>query len=283
MSRTEEVGVVGLGQMGSGIALSLARSGQVVLGVDPLGRPDVVGVEEVDLATAAGRCEVVVLSLPGSEQVEEVLAGPDGLLALDVPPRLVVDTSTSDPHVTRRLAARMTEAGHVLVDAPVSGGPSGAREGALTVFLGCPDEHLDRVRSVLEPVAGTVNHVGDVGAGNVAKLVNNLLCGIHLAAAREAWGLAQAAGIDPDRLLTAINGASGRSAVTEVNMPRWVLSDAYDSGFPVGLMSRDVALAASVAEQLGADGPLSATAVDLWQQLRDDVGPDADFNRMVNL
>lgn len=283
MRGMESVAVVGLGQMGSGIALSLARSGQVVLGVDPLGRPDVAGVEQVDLATAVGRCEVVVLSLPGSEQVEDVLTGPDGLLALDLQPRLVVDTSTSDPQVTRRLAARMTEAGHVLVDAPVSGGPSGAREGALTVFLGCPDEHVDRVRWVLEPVSATVNHVGDVGAGNVAKLVNNLLCGIHLAAAREAWGLAQAAGIDPARLLTAINGASGRSAVTEVNMPRWVLSGTYDSGFPVGLMSRDVTLAAGVAEQLGVSGPLSGTAVDLWQQLREDVGPHADFNRMVNL
>lgn len=280
---TERAVVVGLGQMGSGIALSLARAERQVLGVDPVNHPDISGVEQVDLVQAIRRCEVIVLSLPGSEQVQDVLAGPQGLLSQDVSPRLVVDTSTSDPRVTRQLAARVAEAGHVLVDAPVSGGPSGARDGALTVFLGCPEEQLDRVRDVLEPMAAQITHVGDVGAGNFAKLVNNLLCGIHLTAVREAWALAEAGGIDPARLLTAINRASGRSAVTEVNMPRWVLSGTYDSGFPVGLMSRDVGLAVGVAEQLGVAGPLSATVVGQWQQLLDDVGPEADFNRMVDL
>lgn len=283
MSRTEEVGVVGLGQMGSGIALSMARAGRTVLGVDPASHLDPAGIDRVELEQAVGRCEVLVLSLPGSEQVQAVLTGPHGLMSQDVPPRLVVDTSTSDPQVTRQLAGTLAEAGHVLVDAPVSGGPSGARDGALTVFLGCPDEQLDRVREVLGPVAAQVTHVGGVGAGNFAKLVNNLLCGIHLTAAREAWALASAGGIEPSRLLTAINRASGRSAVTEVNLPRWVLSGTYDSGFPVGLMSRDVSLATHVAERLGVAGPLSGTAVDQWQQLLADVGPAADFNRMVEL
>lgn len=277
-----DIAVVGLGQMGAGIAASLARAGRAVLGVDPGTDADLPGVERVSLPEALDRCEVLVLSLPGPAQVEAVLAGPDGLLARDAPPRLVIDTSTSDPVLTRDLGARLAASGHVLADAPVSGGPSGAREGALTVFLGCADDQLDRVQAQLTPLVGQLTHVGGVGAGHTAKLVNNLLCGIHLSAAREAWHIARAGGIDPSRLFAAVNRASGRSAVTEVNVPRWVLTGSYDSGFPVGLMARDVGLAADMARQLGLTTPMSATAVAQWERLLDDVGPDADFNRMVD-
>lgn len=275
------IAVVGLGQMGSGMAQTLATAGLTVLGVDngPASTPD--GVERVDLATALTRAEVVLLSLPGSAQVEEVLTGDQGLLSLGVPPRLVLDTSTCDPGRTRALAAALADQWHDLVDAPVSGGASGALAGALTVFLGCPEAHLERVRAVLAPLAAQVNHVGDVGAGHTAKLVNNLLCGIHLAAAREAVAIAESGGIDPARLVEALNTASGRSAVTEVNLPRWVLSDTFDSGFPVGLMARDVALAASVAEASGLHTPLADLAAGAWADLREDLGPGADFNRMV--
>lgn len=273
--------VVGLGQMGSGMAQALVRGGHQVLGVDDGAASTPDGVERVDLATALTGADVVVLSLPGSVQVEQVLTGEQGLTSLDVPPRLVLDTSTCDPATTRTLAATLASAGHALIDAPVSGGASGARDGALTVFLGCPQEHVERAREVLTPLAGTVTHVGDVGAGHTAKLVNNLLCGIHLAAAREALAIAEAGGIDPGRLVEAINTASGRSAVTEVNLPRWVLSGTYDSGFTAGLMARDVALAAQVARASGLHTPLADLAEREWQQLLDAAGPEADFNEMV--
>lgn len=273
--------VVGLGQMGSGMAQSLVRRGHRVLGVDDgeASTPD--GVERVDLPTALTRADVVVLSLPGSAQVEQVLTGEHGLTSLELSSRLVLDTSTSDPATTRTLAATLATSGHLLVDAPVSGGASGARDGALTVFLGCPQQHVERVREVLRPLAAQVTHIGDVGAGHTAKLVNNLLCGIHLAAAREALAIAHAGGIEPDRLVEAINTASGRSAVTEVNLPRWVLSGTYDSGFPTGLMARDVALAAQVARASGLHTPLADLADGEWQQLLDATGPGADFNEMV--
>ncbi len=273
--------VVGLGQMGSGMAESLVRGGHRVLGVDDGAAPTPDGVERVELATALTRACVVVLSLPGSEQVQEVLTGQQGLSCLDVPPRLILDTSTSDPATTQTLAAALTASGHVLVDAPVSGGASGARDGTLTVFLGCSQQHVERVREVLTPLAAQVTHVGGVGAGHTVKLVNNLLCGIHLAAAREALAIAGAGGIEPDRLVEAINTASGRSAVTEVNLHRWVLSGTFDSGFPAGLMARDVALAVQVAQASGLHTPLADLADREWQRLRDEAGPEADFNEMA--
>lgn len=269
--------MVGLGHMGAGMAASLARAGHRVLGVDPGPVPTPDGVERVTLAEALESARVLVLSLPGTEQVEQLLPNLEQASA----PLLIIDASTCPPADTQRRAEQLAVHGHVLVDAPVSGGPSGAADGALTVFLGCPDPHLAGVLEALEPLAAHVNHVGEVGAGNTAKLLNNLLCGIHLAAAQAVHGAADASGVEIDRLLAALNTASGRSAVTEVNLPRWVLSGSFDSGFPVGLMARDVDLAATMTEELGISSPLIAAARDMWSVLREQLGPREDFNRMV--
>lgn len=203
------------------------------------------------------------------------------ILAAAPHPLLVIDTSTCPPQDARRRTDALSGRGHVLVDAPVSGGPSGAREGALNVFLGCPAEHLELVRAALEPIASGVHHVGPSGAGATAKLMNNLLCGIHLCAARALLDGATAAGVDAEPLVAAINGASGRSAVTEVNLPRWVLSDAFDSGFPVGLMQRDVRLAAEMLSRDGNATPVVEAAAAMWEGLLESGGARADFNRMV--
>lgn len=269
--------VVGLGHMGAGIATSLARAGHRVLGVDPGPVPTPEGVERTTLPEALAEAQVLVLSLPGTEQVDQLLPDLEHASA----PVLVIDASTCPPADTRRRAEWLAGHGHVLVDAPVSGGPSGAAEGALTVFLGCSEEDLPQVLDVLEPLAAHVNHVGDVGAGNTAKLMNNLLCGVHLSAAQALHGAAAASGVDVERLLAAVNTASGRSAVTEVNLPRWVLSGSFDSGFPVGLMARDVGLAAEMAEQLGVSSALVSAARGMWDELLEQIGPTEDFNRMV--
>ena len=269
--------VVGLGHMGSGMAASLVRAGYRVLGVDPSPAPTPAGVERTSLPLALTEAQVLVLSLPGTEQVDHVL--PEFEHAPS--PVLVIDASTCPPADTRRRAEWLAGHGHVLVDAPVSGGPSGAAEGALTVFLGCPDRHLDVVREALDPLAAQVKHVGDVGAGNTAQLMNNLLCGIHLAAAQALAGAASTSGLDFERLVSAINAGSGRSAVSEVNLPRWVLSEAFDSGFPTGLMARDVDLAAEMVGELGASSPLVEAARSMWAELAENVGPTEDFNTMV--
>lgn len=269
--------VIGLGHMGGGMAASLRRAGHRVLGVDPGPVPTPEGVERVELASAIAQASVIVLSLPGTAQVDELVPA----LAAAPAPRLIIDASTCPPEDTRRRAAQLAEQQHVLVDAPVSGGPSGAATGNLTVFLGCPEAERTRVLAALEPLAAHVNHVGDTGAGATAKLLNNLLCGINLAAARALHGAAEASGVDAGRLAEAINTASGRSGVTQVNLPQWVLSGSYDSGFPVGLMARDVQLAAEMTEQLGASSALVDAARDMWAGLLESEGPRADFNRMV--
>lgn len=269
--------VVGLGHMGSGMAASLVRAGYRVLGVDPSPVPTPAGVERTSLPLALTEAQVLVLSLPGTEQVDHVL--PEFEHAPS--PVLVIDASTCPPADTRRRAEWLSGHGHVLVDAPVSGGPVGAAEGALTVFLGCPDRHLDVVLEALDPLAAQVKHVGDVGAGNTAQLMNNLLCGIHLAAAQALAGAASSSGLDLERLVSAINAGSGRSAVSEANRPRQVLSESLDSGVPVGLMARDVALAADMLGELGASSPLVEAARSMWAGLAENGGPTADVTTMV--
>ncbi|WP_312856639.1 NAD-binding protein [Phytoactinopolyspora halotolerans] len=134
---------------------------------------------------------------------------------------------------------------------------------------------------MLDAITAHSVHVGGPSAGHTAKLINNLLCATHLQITGEALRVAQAAGLDPERVVDAVNAASGRSAVTEINLARWVLPGTFDSGFTLGLMARDVALAAQTATALGVDAPLVDDVNRTWQQTRDRLGAEADFNRMA--
>jgi 3-hydroxyisobutyrate dehydrogenase len=285
------IGVIGLGNMGRGMALSLRRRGFDVMGYDPAPAAREAsaadGIEIVAGASALWQaCGAVVLSLPTPEVVEAVLLGPDGPLHGSQPGLLVIDTSTSDPAVTRRIANALEPAGIDLVDAPVSGGPKGAHAATLTMVIGGSDRAVERAEPVLAAMSATRVHVGDVGAGHVTKLANNLLCAAHLITAAEAVRMAKDAGVDPERLLAGINAGSGRSGVTQVNFPTWVLNGAFDSGFTMKLMRKDVRLAEALIGALGLDLPLSGEAARLWRESAKapaEISDDADFNAIVKL
>ena len=282
------VGVVGLGNMGRGMALTLQRGGHQVLGFDALETTrSALAAEGLETATSlAALCATagtIVLSLPTAAIVEEVVAGPDGILAHGRPGLLVIDTSTSHPDVTRKLASRLAGRGISMIDAPVSGGPKGAITGTMTMVLGGSDPDVARAMPVLEAMSAKRVHVGPVGAGHVTKIVNNLLCAAHLLTGAEAVRLAQGAGVDPERMLEGINAGSGRSGVTQVNFPTWILNNAFNSGFSMKLMRKDVRLAEQVIGELGLDLPLAADTARIWAGSAD-VIPDAeDFNRIVEL
>ena len=284
---TERVGVVGLGRMGLAMATTLQRAGVPVAGFDIAAaardRASAKGLEvaggQADLLQA---CTIVLASLPDDAAVTALVEGSGGLL--DGPAgRLLIDTSTVEPRTSRRLEATLQAAGHAMLDAPVSGGPAGAEAGTLTVMLGGSEADLARAQPVFAALARTVVHVGPSGAGAVAKLVNNLLCAAHLLTNGEAMRLAEAAGVPAARVLEAVNAASGRSAVSEVNMPRWILSGAFDSGFTMGLMRKDVGLAARLIEASGLDAPLCREVAARWAMSAERLADDADFNRIAAL
>lgn len=281
---TNTVGVVGLGVMGSGMAQHLSEEGFSVLAYDPA--PGAVErqefpVEAMSVEDLARTADYLLLSVPGSAQVEDVMAT---VLTYARPGLVVVDTSTSDPQVTRRMAAKAAEAGVLFVDAPVSGGRTGALNGTLRSFVGGSKEAIAKAGPLIQALtAGRAVFVGGPGAGHIVKLLNNAMVAAHLAIAGEALAIADAFELDPETVLNAINGATGRSGVTEVNVPTWVMSGTFDSGFTMGLMSRDVALATEVGAAAGAPVPLLSLTADRWGSMLAQAGAGADFNESVRL
>ncbi|SAL75137.1 6-phosphogluconate dehydrogenase [Caballeronia terrestris] len=280
------VGVIGLGNMGRGMALSLKRGGYAVLGFDAA--PGVAaklqeeGVEARESVAAIARdADVLILSLPTSDIVEQVVLGADGVAANAKPGLIVVDTTTADPNSTRKVAAALAEMKIGFVDGPVSGGPKGAATATMTMVLGGSEQDVAAVEPILSVISAKRVHVGPAGAGHVTKIINNLLTGIHLLAASEAVRAAEAAGVDPQKLVEALNGGSGRNSATLTNYPTWIFNDKFDSGFTMKLMRKDVRLAMDLLRGQGAEAPMSAEAGRLWAESAKTIGDAEDFNRIV--
>jgi 3-hydroxyisobutyrate dehydrogenase len=275
--------VVGLGNMGLGMAQTLARAGRTPRGFDISPQRCALAVQtSIDVAPsldgALTGSEIVLLSLPHGRAVGAILDVALQTMAAD---GVVVDTSTVDVAESRAFAARAAAAGRNFLDAPVSGGPAGAAAGKLTMMIGGEAAALGRVRPVLEAIAARIVHVGASGAGQVAKLANNILIATHLVAAAEAVRMAQAAGVKAENVLEVVNAASGRSAATEVNFPRWLLSGSFDSGFTAGLMRKDVGLALQLARSAGVAAPVLSRAAETWLDRSSAIAAEADFNRVA--
>lgn len=284
----KKVGVVGLGNMGRGMAQSLMRGGFAVAGFDPSSQAAQAmageGVEiHESVAALASAVELVILSLPTSDVVEAVVFGDKGLAAGGRAGLLVVDTTTADPNSTRKVAAALAERGIRFVDAPVSGGPKGAATGTMTMVLGGTQADVDAVIPVLEAISAKRVHVGPVGAGHVTKLLNNLMCGAQLLIAGEAARIAKNAGLDPQQIFEGINAGSGRSGITQVNYPTWIFNGTFNSGFTMKLMRKDIRLAMALLDDTASSAPLSQEAGRLWAGSSQTIADDEDFNRIVQL
>ncbi|MES5045893.1 NAD(P)-dependent oxidoreductase [Rhizobium nepotum] len=279
------VGIIGLGSMGLGMAQTLAGRGFRTLGFDLSDdrralaqQSGIIAVETI--GDAFEESTFLVFSLPTAKDVASVVNDQIEVLKSRSNQRVVIiDTSTSEPDVSRELAAKLALLGHGFLDAPVSGGPSGAASGKLTMMIGGTDEDVALARPAIEAMAAKALHVGPSGAGNVAKLVNNLLAAAHMVTTSEGLKLALAAGIDPEAALRVLNAASGRSMISEVHFPTWIMSDRFDSGFSMGLMRKDVRLAHELAARTGADLPMAEVVAKLWSGSSDLKDTD-DFTRM---
>jgi len=274
------VAVIGLGNMGMAMLKRLIASGHRPRGwdLDPAKREAARQAgAEIAADLAASLAEITLFSLPHDAAVAAVLE--EALAALQ-PGAVIIDTSTLSPRAVRGFAEQAAAQGVSYLDAPVSGGPAGAAAGSMAMMVGGDAAALERATPILQHLTARLLHIGPSGAGQVAKLVNNLLVASHLVTAGEALRLGAAAGVAPEALLPVLNGASGRSAVTEVNWPRWIIPGTFDSGFSAGLMRKDVGLALELAREL--DVPLEATgrAALLWQELREAVPDEADFNHL---
>jgi 3-hydroxyisobutyrate dehydrogenase len=281
------IGFAGLGHMGTPMVGRLAGAGHRlrVYDISPTARARHEGMDGVavvsEVTEIADGADVVILMLPGSAVVAQVLLA-DGLLQHVASSAVVVDMSSSAPARTRELAAAAAERGVTLIDAPVSGGVAGARSGSLTIMAGGPAEVLDRLRPVLEVLGSHVVHAGTiVGAGHAIKALNNLMSAAHLLASSEALLAGRQFGLDPDVMLTIVNSSSGRSGSTQVKWPEFILSEAYDSGFGLQLMLKDMQIALQLEQDAGVPAPLGQAAVAAWAAAAEDLPPTADHTEIA--
>jgi 3-hydroxyisobutyrate dehydrogenase len=226
---------------------------------------------------------MVFLSLPTAAIVEEVISGAGGISEHARAGVLVIDTSTSHPDTTRRMLIKLNEVGMEFMDAPVSGGPKGAITGTMAMVIGASTKNFERAEPILTAMTGKRVHVGDVGAGHVAKIANNLFAAAHLLIAGEVTRMAAKAGVPTEQLLQGINAGSGRSFVTELNYPTWIMNDKFDSGFTMKLMRKDVRLSQDLIQALELDLPLAGKVAELWAKSADTIEDTEDFNRIVEL
>ncbi len=265
-----KVGFVGLGNIGEPMCRRLLENGYGVAiydvnpeAVSKLG--DTAAEPAENLKVLASSAEVVLLSLPGSDVVEEAVLGERGLVEGLSSGKVLIDTSSSRPSSTRDLAEKLAESGVEMLDAPVSGGVLRAEEGKLAVMVGGREEVFERHREVLEAFGERIFHVGDHGAGHLVKSLNNLLSATTLASATEAPILAQKAGVAPETLLEVINAGNGRSYSTEVKFPNFILNRSFDDGFALGLMVKDLKIALETAAEMGHPMFSGSAISQLWQ------------------
>ena len=234
-------------------------------------------------ADAARMRDIVVTCLPTSREVEGLLDGADGLLAGLQKGALVVDCTSGDPASSRRIASRLAEAGVSFIDAPVSGGVSGAEKGELTVMVGGKSADLEKARPVLEAFGKKIVHCGDVGAGDAIKAVNNALLAVHIWATAEGLAALAKSGVDPKIALDVINASSGRSNTSMNLFPERVTSRAFPRTFRLALLDKDVGIAADVARAQKVASPLLQLTAELFRLAHDELGEEADHVEAVKI
>ena len=283
---SETVLFIGLGAMGAPMSQRLSAAGhQLILCDVRAEHARVLATERGcghtaldDLAGAAATASAVVLMLPDSAAVESVF---DALLGHLRPGTLVVDMSSSSPTSSVGLAARAAERGVAFVDAPVSGGVPRAETGELAIMVGGSADAVERARPLLAALGSGITHVGAVGAGHAMKALNNLLSAIGLVAASEVLAIGVKQGLDPQVMLDVLNASTGGNHATRVKMSRFVLSRAFDSGFSMRLMVKDLQTALALARETGTPVPMSAEALREWTAAIGTLGTDADHTHIA--
>ena len=286
------IAFIGLGHMGGGMAPNLAKAGHEVrafdLSEDALKRAGERGCMIASSADeACNDADVVVTMLPAAKHVLDVYR--NHVFANAPKSALLIDCSTIDVGSAKTISDEASFAGFTMLDAPVSGGIAAAEGGSLTFMVGGSDEAFERGRPILEPMAKAVIHAGEAGAGQAAKICNNMILGATMAATCEAFVLARKLGLDLQTFFDISSKASGQSwSMTSYCPVPGVGPDTpadrgYEGGFASALMLKDLKLAAEAAQQVGAYTPMGAEAEELYQRFVNRGGGDRDFSALIKM
>ncbi len=283
------VGFVGLGVMGTPMVTHLHKGGHRVavhdLDMDAaralaagLGN----GARAADTpADAARGSDVVITMLPNGEVVQQVVFGEAGLAAGFERGALLLDTSSSQPWLTRQTASRLAGQGVAMMDAPVSGAQWGAEAATLAFMCGGTPEDLERVRPLLDCMGKSIFHLGPVGAGHAMKCINNLVTAITLSATAEGLVIGKAVGLDPQAMVQVMNVSTSMSWISQTHIESRVLSRKFDDPFKLELMLKDMGIAHTLAREAGISAPISGLGHQLWQAASRAAGPGASVSELV--
>lgn len=288
------VAFLGLGHMGLPMAKNLVAAGRAVRAYDVVdaavdaARAAGIPTAESPLEAVSG-ASVVLTMFPGGQQLLEAYRGVDGpgLLAVAEPGTLFLDCSTINVEDAREAARLALEAGHRSVDAPVSGGVVGAEAGTLTFMIGALPADLEAARPLLEVMGGKLVHCGEHGAGQAAKVCNNMILGVSMIAASEAFVLGEKLGLTHQALYDVVSTASGQcwSVTTNCPVPGPVPASPanrdYQPGFAGALMAKDLGLAMSAIESTGVAAELGPLAARIYERFRDEGGAGRDFSGII--
>lgn len=280
-----KVGFIGLGIMGKPMSKNLLKAGYslVVLNyhADTTAELVALGAESAETPQAvAAQSDIVITMLPNSPQVRQVVLGEHGVIDGARAGSVLIDMSSIAPLASREISARLAEKQIAMLDAPVSGGEPKAIDGSLSVMVGGDKEVFDRCYEVMKAMAGSVVHTGEIGAGNVTKLANQVIVALNIAAMSEALVLATKAGVNPDLVYQAIRGGLAGSTVLDAKAPM-VMDRNFKPGFRIDLHIKDLANALDTSHGIGAQLPLTAAVMEMMQALRvDDLG-NADHSALA--
>ena len=284
-----KVAFLGLGDIGALMASHLAREpfdlvvwNRTASKSESFGREYKARVARTP-AEAVKDAQVVITCLPSSVEVEAILHGENGMLESLRRGAVMIDCTSGDPPTSRSIAAELGGRGVEFIDAPVSGGTTAAKAGALTVMWGGEESVFERVRPVVEAFGKKIVHAGPVGSGDALKAVNNALLAVHILSAAEGLAVLVKAGVDPKVALEVINASSGRSNTSENLIPQRVLTRAFPRTFRLALLEKDIGIAAVMAEDLGARTPLISLTADRFHEAREKLGEKADHVEAVKL
>jgi 3-hydroxyisobutyrate dehydrogenase len=280
-----EIGFIGLGNMGKPMAERLIKAGHSLkvydvnafvlrhfaeLGAEVAATPQEIAME----------CDKIITMLPKSSVVERVVLGDQGIIHSIKEGTILIEMSSSSPLSTKKIGELLSAKGVSIIDAPVSGGVKGAAEGTLSIMIGGEADKIEKVRPILEVLGRKLVHVGKLGSGHAVKALNNMLCATTLLATSEAMAVGVKFGVEPDKMLDAINNSSGKSHSSEYKFPN-VLNRKFDVGFTIDLMHKDIGIAMEIADAVKIPTFTGSTVQQFWGLAASQGGGQWDHTAIV--
>ncbi len=283
--KNKKIGFIGLGVMGKPMSLNLIKAGYslMVFDINENSVNDLVlaGAEKGSSPKQIGEnCNVIITMLPNSPQVEEVITGKNGVLEGAKPGTVIIDMSSISPITAKKVFHIASSKGVEMIDAPVSGGEPKAKDGTLSIMAGGKEEIFEMVKDILLSMGASAILIGEIGSGNICKLSNQIMVALHLAAVSEAMVFAEKAGVDAEKVYSAIRGGLAGSTVLDAKMPL-ILERNFKPGGPIRMHTKDLINVRDTALEIDAPIPLTTQVMEFMKALKADGKQEDDHGGII--